>query len=73
MSHKAISRLLAVIVIALAGETAASAHGDGGAHFPTLLAYPLLPGFYPERSCHITQRRVLTRNGWRLYPVRICG
>jgi len=73
MSHKAISGFLAVIVVGLTGATAASAHGDGGAHYPAAIGYPYLPSLNSERACHVVQRRMLTRTGWRLYPVRICG
>ena len=75
MSHKAIISLLAVIVIVIGSmrTTAASAHGGGGGDYPAAVGYPYLFSFNSERACHVVQRRVLTRNGWRLCPVRICG
>jgi hypothetical protein len=72
MSHKAIVSLLAVIVIYLMRATAASAHGGGGGDYPAAVGYPYLFNS-SEHICHVVQRRVMTRNGWRLCPVRICG
>jgi hypothetical protein len=72
MSHKAIVSLLAVIAICLMRATAASAHGGGGGDYPAAVGYAYLFS-NSERICHVVQRRVITRNGWRLCLVRICG
>jgi len=73
MSRKAIWGLLAAIVIGFTGTTAASARGGGGGDYPSAVVYPYLPSVNSERACHVVQRRMLTRNGWRLCPVRVCG
>ncbi len=73
MSYKAIVSLLAAIVICLTRATTASAHGGGGGDYPAVVGYPFVSSFSSERICHVVQRRVKTRDGWRLCPVRICG
>lgn len=65
-------RLFAIAVISLAATTAASARGGGG-DYPAAVSYSDLPRFNPERACRLVQRRVLTRNGQRTVPVRVCG
>ncbi|SRR5579871_711073 len=64
-------QLLAVTVICLMRATTASAHGGGGGDYPPAVGYPY-PFSNSEHICHTAQRRVMTRNGWRLCPVRIC-
>jgi hypothetical protein len=29
--------------------------------------------YYDDGSCYVVQRRVHTRQGWRLQPVQVCG
>jgi hypothetical protein len=71
MLHKAILTLLAVTVIGFAAATSAVAHGGGAGDFPAV-GYPFLfvPDYQP--NCHIVQRRVLTRYGWRHFSGRLC-
>jgi hypothetical protein len=73
MPHKAILGLFAVIVIGSMRVTAASAHGGGGGDYPSVVGYPFVSSFSSEHVCHVVQQRVLTRHGWRVCPVRICG
>jgi len=78
MSHRAALALLGVTVVGSVGATKAWARGGGGGDYTAFgnypaFGYPYAYSFNSERDCHLAQRRVLTRHGWRLCPVRICG
>ena len=78
MSHRAALALLVVTVVISVETTNAWARGGGGGDYPAFgnypaFGYPYAYSFNSERDCHLAQRRVLTRHGWRLCPVRICG
>jgi hypothetical protein len=75
MLHRAALTLLVVIVVSSVETTSAWA---GGGDYPAFgnypaFGYPYAFSFNSERECHLVQRRLLTRHGWRLCPVRICG
>jgi len=78
MSHRAALALLVVTVVISVGTTNAWPRGGGGGDYPAFgnypaFGYPYAYSFNSERDCHLAQRRVLTRHGWRLCPIRICG
>jgi hypothetical protein len=64
MLHKTILASLALIVIGLLGTTGALARGGGGGDFPAV-GYPFAFGSSYQPHCHVVQRRVVTRYGWR--------
>ncbi|MBV9533220.1 MAG: hypothetical protein JO283_19675 [Bradyrhizobium sp.] len=72
MLRKAILALLALIVIGLAGAACAAAHGGAAGDFPAV-GYPFLFSLNYQPNCHLYQRRVMTRHGWRLCLARVCG
>lgn len=72
MFHKFTFSLLAATVFCL-GSGAAWANGGGGGDYPPEAGYSFLMGFNSQRACHLVQRRVLTRDGWRRLPVQACG
>jgi hypothetical protein len=73
MCHKGGPALLAMIMLGLAGVTAAWAHGGGAGDYPAAVGYPYLFSLNSERACHVVQRRVLTRSGWRTFILRKCS
>jgi len=72
MFRKGVLALLAVIVASAAATTGASGHGGGGGDYPAY-GYPFAFSLSSERACHPVQRRVLTRSGWYLCRVWVCG
>jgi hypothetical protein len=71
MVRKAILAFVALTVIGLAGTASAAARGGGVGDFPAV-GYPFLFSLNYRPNCQLSQRRVMTRHGWRLYPARIC-
>ncbi len=74
MLHRAALALLVVTVVSSVETTSAWARSGGGGDYPAFGNYPAFgyPYAFNERDCHLVQRRVLTRHGWRFRPVRIC-
>jgi hypothetical protein len=35
--------------------------------------YPYDYGYYGDDGCYLMNRRVMTRYGWRIRPVQVCG
>jgi hypothetical protein len=75
MLRKTVLALIAVALVSAATLTSASALGGAGG-FGGAGGYPAsFGGNYAERGgdCHLVAHRVMTRHGWRVRRVQVCG